>query len=371
MYKNIPFMETPKNQKLSLSEILAGKTHTTYDDVVYKDKSYPRFRTVNKDTMFLSDEEQQRINQLAIDLNLLIQSLDLSDRLVTQFKIPKKNGKWRTITAPDGAYKEGLAQVNHWLNKAFPNPSDNSYAYVKGRCIIDAVNRHKDNNWFLKMDLKDFFGSITRASLKKNMLDVYPFPFLPEDQLDIIIDYCTINDVLPQGSSTSPILTNIFMTPLDAEFQKLCNDDNKYNKENLIYTRYADDLLLSCKVKQDNGAKDLIEIVKNLLTMEGLTINDEKTRMGSIAGRNWNLGLMLNKDHHVTVGHRKTRQYKALLHQFLLRYKEGDNTLKFEYPEINGKLAFFKSVEPEYFEYLVKHYEEKLGINYEQIKNTF
>lgn len=365
MYINYEQLDIEK--PVSIRDILAKKKiDNTYDDYHYADKTYKRFRTrhVEDDVVIATYKlrAEDRLTYLNQGLDNILGLIAISGEKTTQqFKIPKKTGGWRTITAPAGEYRTNLDLIQTWLKDAFQNYTDQSYAYVPGRSILDAVNRHKDSNWFLKLDLHNFFGSVTPNNLLHAMSYVYPFCFLPIEKLQILINYCCLDGGLPQGTPTSPILTNIFMTEVDYTIQKIC--DKKHL--GTVYTRYADDMLFSAKAK--DTLNELVEDIEPCLDMHGLELNKEKTRQGSIAGRNWNLGLMLNKDHNVTVGHKKTRQYKSMLYQTLLRYKDGDTTLNHDWQEINGKLNWFRQIEPDYFEYLVGKYDKLTGVNYYEL----
>ena len=65
-------------------------------------------------------------------------------------------------------------------------------------------------------------------------------------------------------------------------------------KQKYIYTRYADDIIISARNKFDY--RIILKALNKLFKDTPLSINKEKTRFGSNAGRNWNLGVMCNKD---------------------------------------------------------------------------
>ena len=94
------------------------------------------------------------------------------------------------------------------------------------------------------------------------------------------------NGRLPQGSPISPLITNIMMIPIDLEIAKWCREQ----KPHLVYTRYADDILISSEFnfKWHEVQLKLIEILKKFETP--FSLNAEKTRYGSSAGRNWKSG---------------------------------------------------------------------------------
>ena len=78
------------------------------------------------------------------------------------FNIPKRTGGMRTITAPTDELKKLQKIIVETLrDKLLIFESDIAFAYVPGRSIKDAVNRHRvhASNFFLKIDFKNFFDS--------------------------------------------------------------------------------------------------------------------------------------------------------------------------------------------------------------------
>lgn len=60
-----------------------------------------------------------------------------------------------------------------------------------------------------------------------------------DELIKMIFEILTYNNILIQGAITSPIISNIVFRELDIRIQKYCR------KYDIIYTRYADDLLFS------------------------------------------------------------------------------------------------------------------------------
>ena len=95
------------------------------------------------------------------------------------------------------------------------------------------------------------------------------------------------------------------------------------------------------------------------------TIKKEKTRFGSIKGANWNLGLMLNKDHNITIGHRKKKLFKAMLNNFI-----QENLLTNNQPwsimdiqHLAGLYSYYNRIEPEYINYIIQQYNNKYNVD--------
>ena len=77
-----------------------------------------------------------------------------------QFKIKKKTGGFRQITAPrNKSFMMMLSAVNELL-KALYTPSDYAMGFTEGRSVVTNAYIHKGQNYVFNIDLKDFFPSI-------------------------------------------------------------------------------------------------------------------------------------------------------------------------------------------------------------------
>ena len=65
------------------------------------------------------------------------------------------------------------------------------------------------------------------------------------DKLECLLSLCMLNNGLPQGTPTSPFLTNLVMVEYDYKITEYL----KSLGAGYIYTRYADDILISNKGK--------------------------------------------------------------------------------------------------------------------------
>ena len=93
------------------------------------------------------------------------------------------------------------------------------------------------------------------------------------------------------------------------------------------------------------------------------SIKDEKTRYGSSSGRNWNLGVMLNKDNEITIG-RKNKEYLKVACNSYVRDKK--NNVSWDLHDVSvlrGKIAYYKMVEPDYMEKFIAWFNEKNNVN--------
>lgn len=291
--------------------------------------------------------------------------------LYKRFWIPKKSkpdatkrSDMRQIDAPNDELKKALTELKEEIFEqgCLVKYHSSCFSYIKGRCSVDAVKRHQNNQsrWFLKLDLKNFFPNTTEEFIFQQLSVIFPFTEIikRDDGIEALkkcINLCTLNGGLPQGTPISPLLTNIVMIPIDYTISKtLHNLNGKY-----CYTRYADDMLISSPYKFD-GMEIQNMIVKIFKTFKcPFWLNKEKTRFGSSAGRNWNLGVMLNGDNKITIGHDRKRYLKAQLNNFILDYLNGKPWSLKQTQKFYGKIAYYRSIEPLYVDEKIKFFNEK------------
>lgn len=279
------------------------------------------------------------------------------------FHIPKKTGGYRLIEEPCWQLKDFLRKVKENLEQYFlPHPS--AYAYVTDRGCLDAIKMHQQakNKWFLKLDFHDFFGSTTQELLMDRFWKIYPFAILQNSE-EMVIEWKFIFSLafaadghLPQGTPLSPIITNMCMISSDYTIGEYCKHHH------ICYTRYADDLLFSSKDRE--SLKHLVWYV-NQVTPDEYKLNKKKTRLGNIAGSNWNLGLMLNKDNNITVGKENKDVMRASLWNWAMKIKENPNKRinREEKERFEGLFNYYRHIEPDYFDNLVNKVYRKSKIN--------
>ena len=285
--------------------------------------------------------------------------------LYESFCVPKKSGGLRHINAPVAELMEALRRQKTMYEEDFRVLHHTSaFAYIKNRSTIDAVKRHQANEskWFGKLDLHDFFGS-TKLDFVMSMFSmIFPFSEVVKDQhgkvqLQKALELAFLDGGLPQGTPISPLITNIMMIPVDFKLTKALRD---FEKQRFVYTRYADDFIISSKFYFD------IQKIEHLVvsTLAGFgapfTINKEKTRYGSSSGSNWNLGVMLNKDNEITVGYKNIRRFKSMLCNYISDKRRGIRWPKEDIMALNGLYSYYHMVEPGPIDAIITHTNQKL-----------
>ena len=241
-------------------------------------------------------------------------------------------------------------------------PHNCAYAYIENRDAYTALQQHKASNWFLKLDIKDFFPSCNKTLLMEKIPKTFPFNIIQEimpEHFNKLIECCLLKDELPQGTNMSPMLTNTLMMDFDSKFSAFCKNNN------LVYTRYADDMLISSKDKfnfmyvQNVAINMLKELDYNF------TIKKEKTRFGSINGANWNLGLMLNNQHEITIGYKKKKLFKAMLNNFIHEniLTQDKTWAIIDIQHLLGLYSYYHRIEPDYINYVIHQFNKKYNVN--------
>lgn len=287
------------------------------------------------------------------------------------FYLPKKSGGLRCINAPEPELKQALSELKDIFEitcGALYHTS--AFAYIKGRSTIEALKRHQKNesHWYAKLDLAKFFDSVTMEFALHMLSMIYPFSEILswDDGRKALTDAISLGFLdggLPQGTPLSPTLTNVIMIPIDYEFNSAMR---KYDQQ-FVCTRYADDFLISSRkdFKVKNVENTLSRVLKEFDAP--LKINHEKTRYGSRAGQNWNLGLMINANNEITVGHKRKREFKAMLSNYIQDSKNGKIWDLGDVQTLEGLRSYYTSVERGTIDEIITNLNNKYGVDVKQM----
>lgn len=311
------------------------------------------------------------INKLK-EFNHSVDHLRTVDRakLYYSFLIPKKTGGTRRIDAPNPELMDALRSLKTLFETSFGAKvlyHTSAFAYIEGRSTIDAVKRHQANEsrWYAKFDLSNFFGNTTMEFTMQQLSMIFPFSEIikiPEGraELEKALDLAFLNGGLPQGTPISPLITNIIMIPIDFKLKKALRDfDGKYH----VYTRYADDFIISSRY--DFNFRNVERLIADTIIESGakFRLKAEKTRYGSTAGRNYNLGLMVTSENRITIGNAKKRQIEMLMRNYAIDVKNGNRWDISDVQVFAGQLSYLRMVEPDVFERIVQHINGKFSID--------
>lgn len=191
-----------------------------------------------------------------------------------QFEIPKKQGT-RTIQYVDTGSE--LWQLQHALLKQVLEKEGLpacAKGFRKGGDYRAFLSEHIGAKFFMRIDIAAFFPSISSACVKDALAPRLACGTGKDLLLDLLCDIVTLDGRLPQGACTSPAVSNLVMAKLDLRIDALCR------KQNICYTRYADDLLFSSTTFNFDENRRFIKQIKYILRTNHLHINYDKLKFG-------------------------------------------------------------------------------------------
>ncbi len=280
-------------------------------------------------------------NLLKVDFSLL-QDL-INAPIYTRYSIPKKRSGRREIQAPEEHLRIVLKSLNRYLQFVYLSVRPiNVHGFVlqlndeiSDSNIVENAKMHVGKKTVLTIDLKDFFPSITARRIR-DLLLAKPFYF-NENIANAIGLLTTYNGRLPQGAPTSPVLSNFVCLDFDAELQAWSV------KNNIIYSRYADDLTFSA---DEFIIEQKIEEIKSMIVAHGFVVNEEKLRQRLKNRKQTVTGLTVNTK--VNVDRRYFKKVRAMLHDLKQNGVEAAVSNHFKLSEKASKervISFFQRLE--------------------------
>lgn len=272
-----------------------------------------------------------------------------------RYEIPKKKDPTalRTINHP----ARELKLLQRWLvqNVVSLLPIHRAAAaYKTNASIVKNAKLHRNNNFLLKIDFRDFFPSLTGSDvldvLRRNSLVLTKVASGAAD-FDLIRRLVCKDDKLTIGAPSSPALSNAIMFKFDAFWHERCRSLG------VTFSRYADDVYFSTNNR--DILAPLLQEIRDKLRREKhptLIINDEKTVFTSRKHRKIVTGLVVTPDGHLSLGRQKIRHLRSMVFRRILGQLTPD-----EVSHLHGMLAYAHSVEPELIDRLREKFSKKYG----------
>ncbi len=200
---------------------------------------------------------------------------------VQQYEIVNRKGKVRIISNASSVDKF-VSQCIYQSIVPLVNQKmvDNSYAYQKGKSVLDAAKKCRDyvsqgKLYVLHLDIHHFFGSLNDVLLQDDLLKLLNDRKLVAlimklVQCDVVLNHsiqkCTSGII--EGSILSPCLSNLYLSDFDSEMKK----------QGYCFVRYADDMHFF--VDSIEEALDLRNYIEGILKEKWkLSLNDKKTKV--------------------------------------------------------------------------------------------
>lgn len=249
-------------------------------------------------------------------------------------RIPKiKDGRFcgfRVIEAPNPELKAR----QRLLLKIFQEVPLHSCTHgVRGTSTSTNATPHIGNSIIIKLDISNFFPETTRAMIERGLR------VLDHSKYAELLDDCLLEERLPQGAPTSPMLSAIAFSYYDYFLQVLADEHG------LTYTRYVDDLTFSGPYRPRRFVGRVRETVLPYRIHPGKIESCHRAYQ-----RQEVTGIVINEKKSVPRKYRKL--LRAKLDHFARRNEPLDDSTQ-------GELSYVCSINGDQYENLRKHYEKR------------
>jgi len=279
-----------------------------------------------------------------------------------KIEIPKRDGSKRKLYSP--VYKLKNAQRKILKDIIYPNMQwvliENITWFIPWKSILDNAQFHTWKKYLLKLDIKDFFPSVTQDRIFWLFRTLFNYDYSTSMYLSWI---CCYNNQLPQWAPTSPMLANLIARFLDYRILWLIKKYNERDWLKLSYSRYADDLTFS--FNKNMKVNLFISYIIELLLEEWFFPNYDKISLISSWKQQKVTWVVVNSK--ATVGRKYYKKYKSLFFNIsksnfrdeMIRWNQRHPEKKFTNVEdfklyLWWIMSFIYSISPDYHKKLLK-----------------
>lgn len=278
----------------------------------------------------------------AVDVSKEVETFSVSDR---------------TVYKTSDKLKKYLRFVDSVILRFLAKDEDVVHSFTKGKNTLTTVQAHSGNNYFFLTDIKNFYPNIkTNDVLRLMKRDKHLVPIADiELYIDRLTSMMTFGGSIPIGFPTSPQLSNAFLFDFDCATKSHCKDNG------LIYTRYADDIVISGKNFDDlSELKANVQMLLKKHASPNLLLKEEKTHITHLGNKVKILGLVILPNGKITLDTKYKNKLELLLHFYTTDQGKYKSFLEEEFngneKSLFGLLHYAKTVDPSYLEKLQRKY---------------
>lgn len=222
------------------------------------------------------------------------------DRLYNRRPSRKRHGGMREIFEPLPPFDAITKNLHRSFTAQLPYEApDHVHGFVRGRSTVSNASQHLGKKCVLRVDLEDFFPSISAAMVKASLQE----NGYEEKAAQLAVSIVTIAGKLPIGLSTSPFLSNMVFLSTDRSLAEYAQS------EGLSFTRYVDDLTFSGEAT-DRHREDIYRILDDA----GWSVNTRKTVFMRRGGPQYVTGLYVGEPDRPRIPPKTKRRMRWILH---------------------------------------------------------
>ncbi len=269
------------------------------------------------------------------------------------WEVNKKSGGKRILCHPSRELKEVQRVIGREFLSSLPVHSC-ATAYVKGGSIRENASRHAASRVLAKLDIKEFFPSISASSWAIFAKDNFPEWNQEDVDFSSRVLFWGRGTYLPNclaiGSPTSPIVSNAMFFEIDEKIFRFCHD------KDYVYTRYADDITISgFKHINLNEIALFLQNTFRSAKYSKFILNAQKSLVVSNKYKRSVTGLVLTPDHKISLGRERKRLIDAMMHRYTLSKWANEDKVR-----LAGLIAFALDVEPQFVASLQKKHSQAM-----------
>ena len=252
---------------------------------------------------------------------------DIIDQLMTgtyNWSIPRKaeiakseSKKKRIVYIYNMQDRYILGVLYRAISKYFENTTSNScFSYKKGKSTANAIeyikeNRNESYKYGVKVDIHAYFNSVSENRVKEMINELF-IGGIKETMLKLMLN----NEVEYKGKLINEWKSLIPGCALGSFFANYClrECDAFFDKENCIYARYSDDIIVITDSKEK--LQTYLDKIMQYLNKYELTMNPDKYTWFEPGDSIEYLGLKLNDNGEIDISDHAKQKIKKQIHRW-------------------------------------------------------
>jgi len=282
-----PCVWTPRMLTALVTGVEGGKWFRLFDKVFAERNLLAAFQQVAKNDgapgvdYVTTDEFEKQLPDSIWELSDRLKAGQFTPQAIKRVHIPKPGtDETRPLGIPTVRDRVVQGAIVNVIEPIFEHEfAEQSYGFRPGRGCQDALRRVDEllkagHVHVVDADLKGYFDSIPHDRLMMRLTEqISDGPVL--SLIDMFLKANIMDDLeewtptagAPQGAVLSPLLSNVYLNPLD----------HLLAESGYQMVRYADDFVILCRTAED--AQRALELVQTWVTENGLTLHPTKTKI--------------------------------------------------------------------------------------------